>query len=183
MKLTGTPGLQQYIDAIVTIKSQCNNKALVGDKSDPVSVTSSTTLKEVTGLEQFFHPFTAIEHRPKLKGRLKSCYKWSLVAAMNDPNMLYCEGYAMSDTLGIPLIHAWCVDKTTGAVHDPTWKRKYRGIGYVGLPMQLDFVTDFVCKAGYYGVLENMWLHRDMNCPLYDIVHPSYYDKVFNPSR
>lgn len=146
-------------------------------------VTAATTLADVRGLEQFFHIFTDMEPNTPLRGRLRSCYKWAFEAACRDSNMLYCEGYASPKSIGVPIIHAWCVHKDTGVVHDPTWKRKNRGNGYIGLPMQLDFVANLMCKIGFYGILDNMWLHRDLTCTLYNIVHPSYHDKVFNCNR
>lgn len=179
MKLTSTASLQAYVDAVVAVK----RAGLLPRARSPVAVTDKTTIADVKGLEQFFFAFTDLEPKTKLKGRIRSCYKWALMAALADHNMVYCEGYALPKSLGVPVLHAWCVDKITGVVHDPTWKRDNRGDAYIGLPMQAEFVTDTVLKNRYYGILDNMWLHRDLTCTLYNMVHPQYHDKVFNSHK
>ena len=61
-------------------------------------------------------------------GEMKACYRNAFLLAL-DQDWDYVEGYATTTELGIPLMHAWCLD-AEGRVVDPTW---VDGDAYVGV--------------------------------------------------
>jgi hypothetical protein len=67
------------------------------------------------------------------KMRAKECFRNAirLLVMRTDLDLRYCEGYATTHTLGIPLHHGWCVTPI-GNVVDPTWKdgAAYYGVAY-----------------------------------------------------
>lgn len=68
------------------------------------------------------------------RGPMKACYRNALKLAQRPGGRyVYMEGYA---THYIGTQHAWCYDRKTGLVVDPTWAD---GIDYIGVPV----------KAGY----------------------------------
>jgi predicted ABC-type ATPase len=99
------------------------------------------------------------ERYRSMRGQPKMCFQNSTELAMMHPELKYVEGYASPPGIGLPIHHAWCVDKD-GNVVDPTWKHgtdaehpaAYRGIEVS--PTGLSHILD---KTGHYGVLD----HRD----------------------
>ena len=64
------------------------------------------------------------------RGIPKGCYYNCLQLLRKHPEFTYCEGYAQSEDLPLPLFHAWLVDGN-GNVIDPTWDK---GDAYLGIP-------------------------------------------------
>jgi len=144
-------------------------------------VNASDKIKDIKSLERLFIPF--YEHASaksyKCKGVRKHCYRYAMLASLEHDNLVYCEGIASSASCGVPLPHAWCVDKKTGLVVDPTWKRKYKGNGYVGIPMQRSFVSAILLHTKVYGILDNLWLcKKAYDFSVSDIVHSDFLDRV-----
>lgn len=73
----------------------------------------------------------------------KQCVLQSQMGAM-DGVLRYFEGQANTKTLGVPLEHAWLVDKE-GKVWDATWKD---GDDYFGVEIPSSFVRENVLKTG-----------------------------------
>jgi hypothetical protein len=82
-------------------------------------------------------PWTA-KRRPSClrKMRDKMCYRNSWRVMIERPGLRYCEGYAMSAGLMIPVEHAWCVDQDDNVV-DPTW-REPQHAAYYGVEIPED---------------------------------------------
>lgn len=103
-------------------------------------------------------PWAAAPRPPGIrKGRPRQCFRNSFLLAERRPELglRYCEGYASSD-LGIPTLHAWCVDPDDQVV-DPTWPEPAEG-AYFGLALPLDLVRATVVRTGCWGVLANDYL-------------------------
>ena len=68
----------------------------------------------------------------------------------------YVEGYATTTELGIPLMHAWCINED-GDVVDPTWSD---GENYVGVVIPTEIARDVMAQTEHYSVLGNLWMYR-----------------------
>jgi len=80
----------------------------------------------------------------------KQCFKNAFALASSNPGGLaYVEGLAL--TSGIPLHHAWCVDRD-GNVSDPTWPDL--GQAYFGVALDIDAMRAHVLAKGTYGFIE-----------------------------
>lgn len=93
----------------------------------------------------------------------KECYQNSARAVLwpefleggSGDALYYCEGYAASKGLGIPIEHAWLCDGQ-GRVIDPTWKEA--GIDYFGVTFSREFIAEFASVTRYFGVFCNLYL-------------------------
>ena len=83
---------------------------------------------------------------------IKQCFRNAWHLSMKHPELVYCEGYALSM---IPVLHAWCWDPVTDTVLDPTWTGDRQGVAYIGVPFRLSYVTETIKKRGYFGVIDN----------------------------
>ena len=98
------------------------------------------------------------------RGEPKACYynarKLARQANRGRSVLRYCEGYACSNKLGLPLAHAWCVDQE-GRVIDPTWDENPEGetgADYFGIALRMKTVAQCSpAKKGCYAVLGN-WM-------------------------
>lgn len=69
----------------------------------------------------------------------KACFDNSFSIAMSNPDLFYCEGWAMGI---IPIHHAWLCD-INGIVHDYTWWGERIGTdNYIGVPFTREFIAD-----------------------------------------
>ena len=82
------------------------------------------------------------------RGPIQQCFRNCANAAMDDPTLTYCEGYAIGV---IPVLHAWCVDKD-GKILELTWKKP--GTEYFGIPFQTSFLKRQLCRSGYFGLID-----------------------------
>lgn len=82
------------------------------------------------------------------RGPKRNCFGNAMHAAIANPDLIYCEGYANAV---IPTMHAWCVDGE-GTVWDPTWDEE-QGRDYYGIPFNIDFVVAWTMAKGTTGVL------------------------------
>lgn len=84
------------------------------------------------------------------RGQAKKCYANAWDLAMGNPlEYTYVEGFAVPEGIGIPLEHAWVIDRQ-GFVVDNTWDG---GVEYFGIPMKLSAVTEIIMEKETYGVL------------------------------
>jgi len=92
-------------------------------------------------------------------GENKECYANAARLAMrHDKYLIYCEGYAASI---IPCLHAWCIERASGVVVDPTWKEGITNepvlhADYYGISMQPGFMARVMLQSKTYGVLEGV---------------------------
>lgn len=176
---TGASSLVDFVKAIALCRRSMNS--ISGEETPPISMESTLVeLAAARGLEQFYVPFDKINYTHKYKGKLGFCYQAAYRLAESDSIFIYCEGYAASEKLSIPLAHAWCVNRETREVYDPVWNtKKTRGNAYCGLPMNLDFVIDVMSHSKVYGVIDCLWQCKHLfNARLGDIVHPDYKDII-----
>jgi hypothetical protein len=175
--------VQASLNNFVKQIAGCRNmmRAELGEATPPISV--STSLSEAAasrGMEHLYIPFDNINHTHKYKGKLGHCYQEAFRLAESDSIFIYCEGYASSEKLVIPLQHAWCVNRETKEVYDPVWNTKrVKGNAYCGIPFNLKFAIDVVLHNKQYGVIDSLWMCKHLfNTPLSDIVHPDYHSLI-----
>lgn len=85
-----------------------------------------------------------------VKGKLKSCFKNATHLVLENPNLKYFEGYAVSN-LGIPLLHAW-VENEQGEIIDNTWKDPHKCF-YFGVCFDSKTLKEEILKNEIYGLL------------------------------
>lgn len=66
-----------------------------------------------------------------------------------DCGLVYVEGFAVPDVIGIPIHHAWC-ETREGEVLDPTWRTL--GVEYFGIRFDRDYMIRASLESGYYGI-------------------------------
>ncbi|CAB4130412.1 hypothetical protein UFOVP119_36 [uncultured Caudovirales phage] len=91
----------------------------------------------------------------------KDCYRNAAHLAIANPGYTYCEGYAIRNSLPLPIQHAWVVDGI-GRVIDSTWSEPER-CQYLGVPFSRDELVRELTLNGVYGLLDT---GRGMNIAL-----------------
>lgn len=101
-------------------------------------------------------PFkTDTRPRPKgiLKMRNKECFSnASRLAHQMYSDLIYCEGYALTEGIPVAIHHAWVVGPN-GIVIDPTWKTV--GTEYFGIPFDEEYHLKSMGASGYYSIIDN----------------------------
>jgi len=67
----------------------------------------------------------------------QQCYKNATDLVINNPHLVYCEGYALFEGLNRPTYHAW-VTGPHGYAIDVTWRKP--GLLYAGVPFDREFL-------------------------------------------
>ena len=117
------------------------------------------------------------------RGPMKMCFMNAQIRAIAN-NLRYCEGYALREPVPLPVIHAWCLDRS-GNVVDPTWQDTKRQIrkgaptrrAYYGIIID----TDYMLKR-----MEETNEHRSMidDFPTYPLLNErGLIKKVVIPCR
>jgi hypothetical protein len=101
------------------------------------------------------------------------CFEMAAKRALDDPKMTYVEGHV--SVHGVPIHHAWVVD-SAGRVHEPTIKDGKGVLGYLGVPVQSQYLMHTLVRTKVYGVFD--WQNR----AVFDD-KPENYVKKFNPSE
>lgn len=84
-------------------------------------------------------------------GDVKSAYKNALELSLDNDQLTYVEGYALTELSGgMAFPHAWVID-ANGEVIDNTWRMK--GTSYFGVPFKSEFVNSVHENFGMYGVI------------------------------
>lgn len=99
---------------------------------------------------------------PIKKGPLGLCYQNAFEFVQKNSyrgkeQFLYCEGWACSLAMGVPLEHAWVIDHK-GEVIDPTWKAV--DCEYFGVAFDWDRLLALMSKTEHYGILCNLYRIR-----------------------
>ncbi len=84
------------------------------------------------------------------RGPMKMCYMNATQEALQNPDRTYVEGYITVH--GIPIEHAWTVDKT-GQIYDPTINPDENISGYFGVPFSTEYLLQAALKNKVYGLL------------------------------
>ena len=80
---------------------------------------------------------------------IHECYKNATLAALSNKDRTYVEGYMLVH--GVPIEHAWTVDKT-GQVYDSTVTPSLGVTGYYGVPFKQDYVLAAGLMNKHYGL-------------------------------
>lgn len=142
-------------DLLNYLKSMVALKAYGGSKPDGFVYTNNEEFVLHHG--EFFksNAFDDKKYSRALRTK-KECFRNAFELALMNDNLVYCEGYAVDI---LPLHHAWCVEKDTGKVVDPTWNNPESCI-YFGVPFKLEFARHTVVSNEIYGVLDGYWNHE-----------------------
>lgn len=95
--------------------------------------------------------------RIKSKDKPGMCYANAGRRAIEDPDLVYVEGYACTDSLHLPVQHAWLLDET-GRIIDTTWSN---GVNYCGVPIKasaLHEILDVTKRWGVFGWGTPKWV-------------------------
>ena len=170
--------LRQFVNQIAACRL-----SYIGDTESPERpVTNKKDLLIKTrGLEHLFLDFEKVNTSHNYPGKLGYCYMYAYRACCTDDNLIYCEGYAMSADLSIPIFHAWCVDKNTHEVIDPAWKDKICKTVYCGLPLNFQFVNQVMVQTGHYGIIEELWctVKKLENVTMEQVVNENFHYLLF----
>lgn len=85
---------------------------------------------------------------PVPEGRIKECFANAQKMVLANFDLVYCEGWASTQEVFFPTLHAWCLDKS-GRVVDPTWtKRRYaREPSYFGVEISTDYMLKTMMRT------------------------------------
>jgi hypothetical protein len=86
------------------------------------------------------------------RGEMKMCFKNAFDLSINNQDLIYCEGYALTPGL-FPILHAWCQDQD-GNVIDNTWDNPEE-VEYYGVQFCTLYVIDAISDRGCYGVIDS----------------------------
>lgn len=75
------------------------------------------------------------------RGIPKNCYYNCLELLREHRDLFYCEGYALTEDLPLPLAHAWLVNKDREVI-DPTWNDE--STVYLGIPFNTQWFIDLL---------------------------------------
>lgn len=111
------------------------------------------------GLLETFVLRNGAEYQPKAHsfkmGEMKQCYKNAAEFMLRTPateGFLYCEGYAVRESLGILMQHAWVVD-LYGCAYDLTWEDAQE-CHYFGVSFTKPNLVKELNKTKVYGLLD-----------------------------
>lgn len=91
-----------------------------------------------------------------LRGEQKMCFRNAAEDAMAHSDLTYVEGWAMPESVDMPMAHAWLVDEA-GNVIDATWRGGY---AYHGVPFETAEVCRLLLAIGRYGFVSSLWDSR-----------------------
>ncbi|ACB54455.1 hypothetical protein cce_5109 [Crocosphaera subtropica ATCC 51142] len=77
----------------------------------------------------------------ELTGQRKNCYGNCQALAFMEPELTYCEGFAIPNTIDFPASHAWLLDKS-GTVIEVTWEEP--GRAYLGIAFSTTFIKSIL---------------------------------------
>lgn len=82
------------------------------------------------------------------RGPPRVCFQTAAQLAMASADLVYVEGYGCTDSIPLPIHHAWLLQQD-GRIQDPTWER---GTSYAGIPVSLGVVERSAAETGYWGL-------------------------------
>jgi hypothetical protein len=88
------------------------------------------------------------ENSSSERGRPKSCY-WNCQQLVSKrPELIYCEGYALTEDVGFLIAHAWLLN-SEGKVLEPTWESP--GEAYWGVAFSYEWVQSLLSQRRQRG--------------------------------
>ena len=113
---------------------------------------------------------------------MRDCYRNAWDVALNEPNLIYTEGFAYSYGVGIE--HAWLTDRITGDILDPTWAKvdSIHGIEpvayeYMGIRFAAGFLTQRVHQFQQFGIFTTIVNAKN------DLLRRGPTTELLNPQR
>lgn len=91
--------------------------------------------------------------RDGYRGPMRQCYANTFEYVQLHPEYVYCEGFAVSKKVPIPVHHAWAVSPD-GRAEELTWAEA--GADYWGVPLKWDFVLAEANRTRTFGLLGEM---------------------------
>jgi hypothetical protein len=91
------------------------------------------------------------------RGEPKACFSNAGTLALENPDLTYVEGQIL--VCGVPIDHAWCIDKE-GIVVDPTVCDPDHVGEYFGVPFRTDYLLKAVLRNKMWGVLDFIHSHK-----------------------
>jgi len=88
-----------------------------------------------------------------VKGQASFCYQNCYEMLCDHPDLHYCEGFAIHESLFLPLIHAWLINDKKEVV-DPTWLNRGE-TAYFGLVFNKDFITKRLTQTQSFAIIES----------------------------
>jgi hypothetical protein len=98
----------------------------------------------------FFEPeLFRSDRKPMKRGE---CFKNALQLSSEMKGSKYCHGYAMDESLGLPIEHAWV--SRNGRAIDLTWEDRINGgpFHYFGIELDPNVALKFMSITGVYGM-------------------------------
>ncbi|MDJ0581681.1 hypothetical protein [Crocosphaera sp.] len=96
-------------------------------------------------------------------GQPKNCYGNCQTLAFLEPELTYCEGFALSNGIDFPVSHAWLLDQS-GTVIEVTWQEP--GSAYIGIAFSNTFIQSVLKereerqRSNYLSLIESNYLEN-----------------------
>lgn len=90
------------------------------------------------------------------QGSIQECHKNAQLAANDRDSLMYCEGFVLSNSGSLPVLHAWVTDGTGKAI-DITWDKP--GVAYAGVPFKTSFIRLTCLKNDAHISLLDDWMN------------------------
>lgn len=87
------------------------------------------------------------------RGTPKECFRNAATMTMGKPRFDYCEGYAVHKDIAFPFLHAWCIDRETGLIIEPTLEHP-QDYHYIGITIPKKLLMTELYRNGVYGLLD-----------------------------
>ncbi len=147
--------------SITTLKQFLEDNAALFKHSNKNSNYKYKSFYElVLELGQEMKPATTSE---EFTGQPKNCYGNCQTLAFLEPELTYCEGFAISNTTDLPVSHAWLLDQS-GTVIEVTWQEP--GRAYIGIPFSNKFTKSILKerkerqRSNYLSLIECNYLEQ-----------------------
>jgi len=88
-----------------------------------------------------------------IKGETKECFQNCFNNLLKFPDLVYCEGFALCQTL--PVHHAWLLDDDNKVIDPTWWSLPQQSVEYFGVSFRKQYVLQIAASSGYYGVIDN----------------------------
>jgi len=114
------------------------------------------------------------------KGEVRACFMNATHLVIADRHLRYCEGFAMKETLALPLQHAWVLDGMDNVI-DTTWDYE-PGTTYLGIVFSHKQLCDLMRHQKVYGLFDTGIM---LNVPLLETIDTAMVSeaKNFNKRR
>lgn len=121
--------------------------------------------------QELFVVFDPASADPSAKrGTIKECFRNAACRAIAHDHLIYCEGFAVSRVVSLPVQHAWIYNLQTNKIMEVTWPKD--GAEYAGIPFDKSFLAKQCVASGFYGNL----IFKE------DFLNAEDFTSIFHPS-